>query len=75
MPFESKLAPLTVRYINTTLRKALREAVSDGLLPRNVTDAVMSPKPGKPEIRSLTKEQARKLPDEDRAQVREAEER
>jgi integrase len=58
---DSGLAPRTVRYIHTTLHKALREAVSDGLLPRNVTDAVKSPKPGKPEIRPLSPEQARKL--------------
>ena len=36
---DSGLAPRTVRYIHTTLHKALREALSDGLVPRNVTDA------------------------------------
>jgi integrase len=58
---DSGLAARTVRYIHTTLHKALREAVSDGLLPRNVTDAMKSPKPGKPEIRPLSPDQARKL--------------
>jgi len=60
---DSGLAPRTVRYIHTTLHKALREAVSDGLLPRNVTDAVKSPKPGEPELRPLSKEQARQFLD------------
>jgi integrase len=48
-----------VNYIHVTLHKALKQAVADGLLPRNVTEAVKAPKPEKKEIRSLTPEQAR----------------
>ena len=29
-----------VRYVNVTLHKALKQAVMDGLIPRNVADAV-----------------------------------
>ena len=32
---DSGLAPRTVNYIHTTLSKALKDAVSDGLIPRN----------------------------------------
>ncbi len=60
---DSGLAPRTVRYIHTTLHKALKEALSDGLISRNVTDAVRSPRPAKPEITPLSQEQARTLLD------------
>jgi len=53
------LAPRTVQYIHTTLRKALNEAVQDGLIPRNATDAVKAPSPAKKEINPLSPEQAR----------------
>jgi integrase len=53
------LAPRTVQYIHTTLRKALKEAVQDGLIPRNAADAVKAPRPAKKEINPLTHEQAR----------------
>src|SRR5215207_5590936 len=33
---DTGLAPRTVQYIHTTLRKALQDALSDGLMPRNV---------------------------------------
>jgi integrase len=51
---DAGLAPRTVQYIRTTLHKALKDAVTDGLVPRNVTDGVKSPKwswplPGHPE--------------------------
>jgi integrase len=35
---ESGSSPRTVQYIHTTLRKALQDAMSDGLIPRNVAD-------------------------------------
>jgi integrase len=54
------LAPRTVNYIHTTLHKALKEAVSDGLVPRNAA-SVEAPRPEKPEIRPLSPDQARKL--------------
>jgi integrase len=37
------LSPRTVRYIHVTLHKALKQAVNDGLIPRNATEAVKPP--------------------------------
>ena len=34
------LSPRSVNYIHVTLHKALKQAVSDGLIPRNVPEAV-----------------------------------
>jgi integrase len=58
---DSGLAPHTVNYIHTTLHKALKDAVSDGLVPRNAASNVKAPRPEKPEIKPLSQEQARKL--------------
>jgi hypothetical protein len=44
-----------------TLHKALKDAVSDRLVPKNVASAVKSPRPEKPEIHPLTRVQARIL--------------
>jgi integrase len=44
------LSRRTVQYIHTTLHKALKDAVSDGLIPRNVTEGIRPPKPQKKEI-------------------------
>ncbi len=55
------LSPRTVQYIHATLHKALKQAVSDGLIPRNVTQAVKPPRPVKKEIRPLDTDQARAL--------------
>ena len=59
--------PSTVRssiagspYIHTTLHKALSQALSDGLVPRNAA-AVKAPRPARPEIRPLSPDQAREL--------------
>ena len=49
----------TVQYIHTTLRKALQDAVSDELIPRNVADGIKAPRPTKKEINPLSPEQAR----------------
>src|SRR5215216_3755115 len=49
----------TVQYIHATLRKALQDAVSDELIPRNVADGIKAPTPTKKEINPLTPEQAR----------------
>ena len=40
---EGGLSPRTVQYIHVTLHKALKAAVADGLIPRNVTEAVKAP--------------------------------
>ena len=48
-----------MQYIHTTLRKALQDAVSDGLIPRNVAEGIKAPKPKKKDIKPLSPEQAR----------------
>jgi integrase len=48
-----------VQYIHSTLSKALEDAVTDELIPRNVTEGVKAPRPAKKEIHPLTPEQAR----------------
>ena len=55
---ESGLAPATVRKIHSTLHKALSQAVSDGLIPRNAAD-VMAPRPAPEEMRPLSEGEAR----------------
>lgn len=55
------LSPRTVQYVHRTLSKALKQAVSDGLIPRNVCDAVRSPRPVKKEVTPLSQDQARSL--------------
>jgi integrase len=57
---DTGLAPRTVNYIHVTLHKALSQAVSDGLVPRNAA-SVKAPRPEKPEIKPLSPEQARTL--------------
>ncbi len=52
------LASRTVNYIHITLSKALKDAVADGLIPRNVTEGVKAPRPKKKEVNPLTAEQA-----------------
>ena len=56
---ESGSSPRTVQYIHTTLRKALQDAMSDGLIPRNVADGIKAPRPKRKEINPLSPEQAR----------------
>ena len=51
----------TVRYVHTTLHKALKQAVMDGLIPRNATESVKPPQPSREEMRPLTPEQAKLL--------------
>jgi integrase len=58
---EAGSAARTVRYIHTTLHKALKQAVMDGLIPRNATEAVKPPQPSREEMRPLTPEQAKLL--------------
>ena len=56
---EAGLSPRTVQYIHVTLHKALKQAVADGLIPRNATEAVTPPQVRKEEIRPLTAEQVK----------------
>jgi len=58
---ESGSSARTVRYIHTTLHKALKQAVMDGLIPRNVTETVKPPQPSREEMCPLTPEQAKLL--------------
>jgi integrase len=54
-------SPRTVQYIHVTLHKALKQAVNDGLVPRNVTDSVKPPQVRREEIHPLTPEQVNAL--------------
>jgi integrase len=58
---EAGLSARTVRYVHTTLHKALKQAVMDGLIPRNVTGSVKPPQPSREEMCPLTPEQAKLL--------------
>ena len=55
------LSPRSVRYVHVTLHKALKQAVQDGLLPRNVTEAVKPPQLHRDEMNPLTPDQAKIL--------------
>ncbi len=55
------LSPRSVRYVHVTLHKALKQAVLDGLLPRNVTVAVKPPQINREEMNPLTPDQAKAL--------------
>ena len=55
------LAPRTVLHIHRTLSKALKQAVMDGLVPRNAAAPVKPPRPRREEIRPLNREQVRAL--------------
>lgn len=52
-------SPGTVRHIHVALHKALKDAVGDGLVPKNVADDLKPPKPKKKEINPLNPEQAK----------------
>jgi len=58
---DSGLSAATVRKMHSVLRKALKQAVLDGLIPRNVCEAVKPPKAERKEIKPLDREQAKAL--------------
>jgi integrase len=58
---DTGLAPATVRKMHVVLHKALDQAVADGLIARNVTDAIKVPRVDREEIRPLTAEEANRL--------------
>ena len=60
---EAGLSPRTVQYIHVTLHESLKQAVQDGLIPRNATEAVKPPQLTREEMRPLTPQQARTLLD------------
>jgi integrase len=58
---DSGLSSATVRKMHSVLRKALKQAVLDGLIPRNVCEAVKPPKVEHKEINPLDQGQAKVL--------------
>ena len=56
---EAGLSPRTVQYIHVTLHKALKQAVQDGLIPRNAADAVKAPQVRREEMHPLSVGQTR----------------
>jgi integrase len=58
---EEGLSARTVQYIHVTLHKALKQAVQDGLIPRNATEAVKAPQVRREEMRPLSAEQVKVL--------------
>jgi len=56
---DSGLSATSVHRTHALLHKALKQAVKDGLLPRNVTEAVTAPRQIRREIQALPPEQAR----------------
>jgi integrase len=58
---EAGLSPRTVQYIHVTLHKALKQAVQDGLIPRNATEAVKAPQVRREEMHPLSVGQTRAL--------------
>jgi integrase len=57
---DAGLAPATVRKIHSTLHKALSQAVSDGLIPRNAA-AMKAPRPDPEEMHPLSADEATAL--------------
>ena len=55
------LSSATVQKIHVVLHKALGQAVRDGLVPRNVTEAVKLPQIKREEIKALSAEETKKL--------------
>jgi integrase len=58
---DAGLSPRSVQYVHVTLHKALKQAIADGLIPRNATEAVKPPQVRREEMRPLTAEQVRIL--------------
>ena len=52
---DSGLSPTSVQRVHALLHKALKQAVHDGLVPRNVTEAVKAPRQSRKEIPTLTR--------------------
>ena len=52
-------APATVRMVHTLLHQALKDAMAQGLVARNVTELIRPPKSDPAEMHPLTREQVR----------------
>ncbi len=55
----SGLSATSVQRIHALLHKALKQAVNDGLIPRNATEAAKAPRQSRKEIQALPLKQAR----------------
>lgn len=55
------LAPRTIQYAHTLLKKALKQAVRDGMIPRNPAEAVDPPQIQRDELQPLSAAQVRAL--------------
>lgn len=58
---DSGLAPATVHKLHVVLHKALKAAVEDGLIPRNVATGLKLPKITREEVNPLDRGEARQL--------------
>jgi integrase len=58
---DAGFSPATVHKMHVVLHKALDQAVRDGLIPRNVTEAVTVPKIERKEIQALCAEETKRL--------------
>jgi integrase len=58
---DAGLSPRSVQYVHVTLHKALKQAIADGLIQRNVTEAVKRPQVRREEMRPLTADQVKTL--------------
>jgi integrase len=56
---DSGLSATSVQRVHALCNKALKQAVNDSLLPRNVTEAVKAPRQLRKEIQALNPDQAR----------------
>jgi integrase len=54
---DSGLSASSVQRVHALLHKALKQAVNDGLIPRNVAEAVKAPKQPRKEVEALDSEQ------------------
>jgi integrase len=58
---DAGLSPRSVQYAHVTLHKALKQAIADGLISRNATEAVKPPQVSREEMRPLNAEQVKVL--------------
>jgi len=58
---DAGLSPRSVQYVHVTLHKALKQAIADGLIPRNATEAVKPPQVSREKMCPLTAEQVKVL--------------
>ncbi len=56
---DSGLSASTVQRIHALLHKALKQAMDDGFIPRNVTESAKAPRQSRKEMQSFTPEQTR----------------